>query len=72
MRYTSILLVALLSGCAGSVQRPEYGYMVPICQGFLDRGQFDVHAQCSQSVKNIEGQVGQSVIMSIIHKFQIK
>ena len=68
MKYILLITLALLTGCASNVQRPNYGYMVPMCQGFHDRGDFANHAQCSQSVRNIEAQVGQTIIMGLIRK----
>lgn len=67
MKYI-ILLSVLLSGCASPIQRPNYGYMVPMCQSFHDKGDFGAWAQCSQSVRNVESQIGQTIIMGLIKK----
>ena len=67
MKYL-IFAVVLLTGCASGIQRPNYGYMVPMCQGFHDKGQFDMWAQCSQSIRNIEANVGQTIIMGLIRR----
>jgi hypothetical protein len=63
----SVLLLSL-TGCASNIQRPNYGYMVPMCQQFHDKGDFGMWAQCSQSVRNVEAQVGQKIIMGLIKK----
>jgi uncharacterized lipoprotein YmbA len=68
MRLILLVAVLLLTGCASGIQRPNYGYMVPMCQQFHDRGDFANHAQCSQSVRNVEAQVGQTIIMGLIRK----
>lgn len=68
MKYLLLVAVVLLTGCASGIQRPNYGYMVPMCQSFHDKGQFDMWAQCSQSVRNVEAQVGQTIIMGLIRK----
>ena len=69
MKIIIILLSILLTtGCASNIQRPNYGYMVPACQSFHDKGDFGLHAQCSQSVRNIEAQVGQKIIMGLIKR----
>jgi hypothetical protein len=68
MKYILLITVALLTGCASNIQRPNYGYMVPMCQSFHDKGQFGLHAQCSQSVRNVEAQVGQTIIMGLIKR----
>jgi len=68
MKYILLISLVLLTGCASGIQRPNYGYMVPACQGFHNKGQFDLHAQCSQSVRNIEAQVGQTIIMGLIKR----
>jgi uncharacterized lipoprotein YmbA len=68
MRLILLVAVLLLTGCASGIQRPNYGYMVPMCQQFHDKGQFGLHAQCSQSVRNVEAQVGQTIIMGLIRK----
>ena len=68
MKYILLIAVLLLTGCASGIQRPNYGYMVPMCQQFHDKGQFGLHAQCSQSVRNVEAQVGQTIIMGLIRK----
>jgi uncharacterized lipoprotein YmbA len=68
MKYILLITLALLTGCASNVQRPNYGYMVPMCQQFHDKGQFGLHAQCSQSVRNVEAQVGQTIIMGLIKR----
>lgn len=68
MRSLLVILTISLTGCASNIQRPNYGYMVPACQGFHDKGQFGMWAQCSQSVRNIEAQVGQTIIMGLIKK----
>ncbi len=63
-----LLSVTLMTGCASNIQRPNYGYMVPACQSLHDKGDFGLHAQCSQSVRNIEAQVGQRIIMGLIKR----
>jgi len=68
MKYILILSILLLTGCASNIQRPNYGYMIPACQSFHDKGQFDIHAQCSQSVRNVEAQVGQKIIMTLLKR----
>jgi hypothetical protein len=68
MKLVLLFTVALLTGCSSNIQRPNYGYMVPMCQGFHDNGEFAIHAQCSQSVRNIEAQVGQKIIMGLIRR----
>ena len=68
MKIVILLSVLILSGCASNIQRPSYGYMIPACQSFHDKGQFDIHAQCSQSVRNVEQQIGQKIIMTLLKK----
>jgi hypothetical protein len=68
MKTLIVLSVLFLTGCASNIQRPNYGYMVPVCQGFHDKGDFANHAQCSQSIRNIEAQVGQKIIMGLIRR----
>jgi hypothetical protein len=68
MKLVLLFTVALLTGCASNIQRPSYGYMVPMCQGFHDKGDFANHAQCSQNIRNIEAQVGQKIIMELIRR----
>lgn len=68
MKLVLLFTVILLTGCASNIQRPNYGYMVPICQGFHDKGDFANHAQCSQSIRNIEAQVGQKIITGLIRR----
>lgn len=53
-----------MSGCATNVG----GYMVPACQSFHNKGQFDLWAQCSQSIRNVESQVGNAIFMKILKK----
>jgi uncharacterized protein YceK len=67
---TIVIVLALISisGCATNVSRPGYGYMVPACQKFHDKGQFDLWAQCSQSIRNIEAQIGQRIITEVLKK----
>ena len=68
MKSLVLIAVVLLTGCASNIQRPNYGYMVPMCQGFHDKGEFGLWAQCSQSVRNVEAQVGQTIIMGLIKR----
>jgi hypothetical protein len=68
MKLVLLFTAAMLTGCASNIQRPSYGYMVPMCQGFHDKGDFANHAQCSQSIRNIEAQVGQKIIMELIRR----
>ena len=68
MKYIILLITVLLTGCASGIQRPNYGYMVSMCQGFHDKGDFAAWAQCSQSVRNVESQIGQTIIMSLLKK----
>lgn len=68
MKTLILCSVLILSGCASNIQRPNYGYMIPACQSFHDKGQFDIHAQCSQSVRNVEAQVGQRIIMTLLKR----
>ena len=68
MKILLLTTVLLLTGCASNIQRPNYGYMVPMCQQFHNRGEFGLWAQCSQSVRNVEAQVGQTIINGLIRK----
>ena len=68
MKTLILCSVLLMTGCASNIQRPSYGYMIPACQSFHDKGQFDIHAQCSQSVRNVEQQIGQTIIMGLLRK----
>lgn len=54
----SILLLTTLFGCASNGKYAGN----PMCQGFHDKGQFDLWAQCSQSVRNIESSIVDRII----------
>lgn len=59
-----VLTLIFMSGCATNVG----GYMVPACQTFHNNGQFDLWAQCSQSIRNVESQVGNAIFMKVLKK----
>jgi hypothetical protein len=68
MKYIILVSILFSTGCATKVHRPNYGYMIPVCQTFHDRGEFGLHAQCSQSIRNIEAKVGQEIIKNLLKK----